>query len=258
MAAKEGKGTMGNALAEVIIVFLAFLLWIKYLETTWVGPFQLQLVGWDFFAHLMMVVFPLTVTWMAGRPFSQLGLDRSQFSNRHVRRLSLVATAELALIWLLGLLIPHLARGQGLRLVLPPYHFALDLGFSPFASDLLGWVLTLVFTMIFCGVGEEVFFRGYMQGRINQAAGRRFRFLGISFGWGLLVASLLFGLGHGLAYFNPFARPFSFQFEWGSALLTCVEGVILGLLYEHTNGIVAPAIVHATIGFFFGSLAFSG
>jgi membrane protease YdiL (CAAX protease family) len=47
------------------------------------------------------------------------------------------------------------------------------------------------------GFGEQIFFRGYIQSRVDQAFGCPFRLLGFdSFGGGLLVSSLLFGLIH--------------------------------------------------------------
>jgi len=254
---KRGERSAFPALAEVLSVFFAFLLWIKYLETTWVGPLQFKLVGWDFFAHLMMVVFPVAALRLFGRPLSELGFSRDQLRSPQIQRLCLVAVLELALIWAVGFLVPHLARGQSPGLLLPPDHFASRIGISPLFANWIGWGLTIVFTMIFCGVGEEVFFRGYIQGRINRAWGRPFRIRGVSFGWGLILASFLFGLGHGVAFFNPFSRPLAFHFEGTSALITCGEGFIFGLLYEYSNGIVAPAVVHAAIGLFFGSIAFS-
>jgi membrane protease YdiL (CAAX protease family) len=254
---KRGGTSASLALAEVLLVFLAFLLWIKYLETTWVGPLQLKLVGWDFFAHLMMVVFPAAALRLFGRPLSELGLSRDQLRLPQIRRLCLAAVIELALIWTVGSLVPHLARGQSPGLLLPPDHFASRIGISPLLANWIGWGLTVVFMVVFCGVGEEVFFRGYMQGRINRAWGRPFRIRGVSFGWGLILASLLFGLGHGVAFFNPFSRPLAFHFEWTSALITCGEGFLFGVLYEFSNGIAAPAAVHAAIGLFFGSIAFS-
>jgi hypothetical protein len=40
------------------------------------------------------------------------------------------------------------------------------------------------------GFGEEIFFRGYIQSRVDQAFGLPFRLLGFEFGPGLLVSSL--------------------------------------------------------------------
>src|SRR5262249_14367030 len=51
------------------------------------------------------------------------------------------------------------------------------------------------------GGGEELFFRGYAQARLDEAFGRPWRWAGGAFGPGLPLAALLFGLVHVL---NPF------------------------------------------------------
>jgi hypothetical protein len=266
-AKREGVGEVSGqeaerdsgvaAVGEVLWVFGAFLLFIKYLETTWFGVAQLNLVGWDFFAHLMMMAFPLAVTFMGQRRLADLGITRAQFFDSEVRRISRIAVAELALIWLAFALVPHLFKGQRPMLLLPPYHFGVMLGLPLLESNLLGRLITVIFTVVFCGLGEEVLFRGYIQGRLNRALGRPFRLLGVDFGWGLVIASALFGLGHGFAFFNPFVgNILVFRPDFLAAAVTGVEGFILGLIFERTRGILAPAIVHGAIGLFFSAIVF--
>ncbi|HUT53832.1 MAG TPA: CPBP family intramembrane glutamic endopeptidase [bacterium] len=245
------------ALAEVMALFSAFLLFIKYLETTWFGTVQLYLVGWDYFAHLMMLAFPLALTALMRRPLSDLGLGRAQLCDPEARRISRVAAAELTAIWILFSLVPHLYEGKRLALLLPPFHFGERLGLTRHDTNLIGWLDTVVFTVVFCGVGEEVLFRGYIQGRLNRALGRPFKIAGVGFGWGLIIASLIFGLGHGFAYYNPFVdRLRDFCPNIGEALVTGLEGFILGLIYERTGGIMAPAVIHGVIGLFFSAMIF--
>lgn len=248
-----------KAFGEALIVFVAFLLWIKYLETTWVGPVQLHLVGWDFFAHLMMVAFPLIALKITGRPWSDLGLTCNNWRNPEVRKITRIAVAELSIIWACCLLVPHLIGGQRPHLLLPPENFAETLDLPPRVIKYIGWGLTVIFTTIFCGLGEEIFFRGYIQGRINRALPRPFCLLGVNFGWGLIFASILFGLGHGIAFFNPFGPESSaFYPAWGEVAVTFAEGLVFGLLYERTGGIVASAALHGFIGLFFGAMVFHG
>jgi membrane protease YdiL (CAAX protease family) len=54
----------------------------------------------------------------------------------------------------------------------------------------------LFLQLLVIGLSEEVFFRGYLQTRLDQTFGRPFRFLGASWGAGLPLAALLFGLCH--------------------------------------------------------------
>jgi membrane protease YdiL (CAAX protease family) len=245
------------ALVEVISFFMLFFLLIKYLSLTSFGVAQLKFVGWDFFAHTMMVVMPLLALKLGKRPLSEIGISRDHINDPEVRRISRVVFFEIGLIWCVALLIPHLLIGSQPHLLLPPSSFATSLNVDWKVAGFIGWALTLFFTMIFCGFGEEVFFRGYIQGRLNKQFGRPFQIFGVSFGWGLIITSLIFGIGHGLSGFNPFSHdPFVFRPEPIAGVATFFEGAILGLLYEKTGGIVAPAALHAAIGLFFGAVVF--
>ncbi len=68
------------------------------------------------------------------------------------------------------------------------------------SRPLLNVLLTVLWLFFAAGFGEEIFFRGYIQSRLNQAFGRPFRFMGVDFGIGLILSSLLFGFIHAL---NP-------------------------------------------------------
>ncbi len=72
------------------------------------------------------------------------------------------------------------------------------------------------------GIGEELLFRGLIQGAITSAAGPAI---------GLFTASLLFGLAHAIT---------------GTyAVLAAAVGVYLGLLGLLTGGVWVPIVVHA-------------
>ena len=57
-----------------------------------------------------------------------------------------------------------------------------------------GWAYLLVMP----GLAEELLFRGLYQSLLNSALGRRWRFGGAEFGWGLLITSVLFAGANGL------------------------------------------------------------
>ena len=139
-------------------------------------------------------------------------------------------------------------------LLLPPHFFAQGWGLG---GNYIGWLLTIIFSMVFCGVGEEVLFRGYIQGQLNRALGRPFRFRGVSFGPALFIAAAIFGLGHGINTYNPLSDWTALRMDWGDAAVTATEGLLFGFLYEATGGIAAPAALHAAIGLFFGAIVFS-
>jgi membrane protease YdiL (CAAX protease family) len=241
------------ALGETLALFAVFFMLIKYLETTWVGPLQLQWVGWDFFAHLMMVALPCVLWLVCQRPWGQLGWQRWGRMSPQARQVTWAGPLALALVWLAVLVVVKLMSGSWPAWRLPPEHIGYTLGWSPVVRKVTGVLVTAVFTIVFCGVGEEVLFRGYIQGRLNRAFGRPVIFRGVRVGWGLLVASVLFGLGHALGYYNPLVDA-AFHPNWAAGVATMAQGVIFGLIYEATGGILAPAALHAAIGLLFGTL----
>jgi uncharacterized protein len=89
----------------------------------------------------------------------------------------------------------------------------------------------LVFFGLFVGFGEELFYRGYAQSRLNIAFGKPYTFLGVQVGWGWIIASLLFGLSHlgGGPWY---------------VLWTTFSGLAFGYVFERTRSIVAPGILH--------------
>jgi uncharacterized protein len=95
-----------------------------------------------------------------------------------------------------------------------------------------------VFYFFFVGFGEEILFRGYIQSRLNASFGRPFRLMGVHWGWGLIIASVLFGIMHFINPYNPY------QIWW--AFWTFFSGLLFGLIREKTGSILAPAIVHGT------------
>jgi hypothetical protein len=66
-----------------------------------------------------------------------------------------------------------------------------------------GTVVALFTQLVAVALPEEFFFRGYLQGRLAEALPPRARFLGVPVGAALLLASVLFALGHFLIDFDP-------------------------------------------------------
>jgi uncharacterized protein len=103
-------------------------------------------------------------------------------------------------------------------------------------------LLRVLWLFLGAGFGEEVFFRGYIQSRVNQAFGRPWRILGLQFGVGLIVSSLLFGLIHALNTVDYFSRRFEFAWLWWGT--NFVSGLFFGCLREKTGSILPGAIIH--------------
>lgn len=110
-----------------------------------------------------------------------------------------------------------------------------------------------VFFMVFVGLIEEAFFRGYVQSRLNEAFEKRWQnFLikdwKVNYGTGLLLASALFALLHIVNYWNPLA----FKWEPTSWMPLHIAfcffgGLILGILREASGDVYVPASVHGSI-----------
>lgn len=110
-------------------------------------------------------------------------------------------------------------------------------GFSPGANqavlegegDPTYFLLMIFVSLLFVGPAEELLFRGAVQGRLRES-------------WGvwpaILLASLLFGLIH------IFAVPGSLGDQLPYALVATLLGIPLGYLYEYTQNILVPSVIH--------------
>lgn len=93
-------------------------------------------------------------------------------------------------------------------------------------------------------IAEEIFFRGYAQGRLNEAFGRPWRLFGTKLGPGLFIAAALFGSIHALNTLDYFRGEGHIAWWWG---LSAGATLFYGFLRERTGGIEAGAVLHAFI-----------
>ena len=98
--------------------------------------------------------------------------------------------------------------------------------------------LTLVLMLITAGVTEEVFFRGFLQTRVQSLTGSA---------WiAIAVVTIAFSLYHlPYAYFNPRWPSFG---DWGAAWIAAFSngvpgGIILGALYHKSQNNLIPCII---------------
>jgi membrane protease YdiL (CAAX protease family) len=106
----------------------------------------------------------------------------------------------------------------------------------------LNALLTVLWLFLGAGFGEEMFFRGYVQSRVDQAFGRPFRFMRADFGAGLFVSALLFGFIHVLNTVDYFGGRWDFAWWWW--LPNFVTGLLYGCLREKTGSILAGGVYH--------------
>ena len=86
--------------------------------------------------------------------------------------------------------------------------------------------------------------KSQIQSRINEGYGRPWNFFGVSFGPGLLIVSLLFGLSHIIQFgvFNPFLGQYDIN-PW-MGLQASLGGFFYGLIREKSESIVSSGIAH--------------
>jgi uncharacterized protein len=92
------------------------------------------------------------------------------------------------------------------------------------------------------GFGEEIFFRGYVQSRLNQAFGRPWQFVRVRFGVGLIASALLFGFIHALNTVEYFEGRYDFAWLWTGT--NFIAGLFFGCLRDRTESVAPGAIIH--------------
>ena len=88
--------------------------------------------------------------------------------------------------------------------------------------------------LVVIALPEELFFRGYVQGRLEDVLPPTRTFAGARIGWAWLIAAALFGLGHFLVTFEP------------QMLTRFFPGLVFGWMFARTRSILAGTIFHAT------------
>jgi membrane protease YdiL (CAAX protease family) len=90
---------------------------------------------------------------------------------------------------------------------------------------------------------EEAFYRGYLLTALDDVWRPTRRVFGAPVGWGLIVSSAVFALGHLLTEFNP------------SRLAVFFPALVFGWLRARTGGIGAAVLFHAFCNLFASYLA---
>lgn len=103
-------------------------------------------------------------------------------------------------------------------------------------DEVLGQVLVIA-------LPEEAFFRGYLQSELDRCFPPRLRVLGAKVGFGLVLSSCLFALGHGLTEPHP------------ERLAVFFPALVFGWLRARTGGIGAGVLFHALCNLLTATLA---
>jgi membrane protease YdiL (CAAX protease family) len=95
------------------------------------------------------------------------------------------------------------------------------------------WLYMFVGQLILVAVPEEWFYRGYLQQRFDDALGTKWRLWGAELGWGWIVSSGLFALGH--LVLDP--RP--------ERLAVFFPSLLFGWMKARTGSVLAASLFHA-------------
>jgi membrane protease YdiL (CAAX protease family) len=261
---KDSSGKIG-AVVEVLVVFSATMLLMGGIIVSPLERAEISLWGRPFLVNAVEAAVPLAVLLLTRRrladyglvvrplgyhlkvvgtcaiPVALAGTSSMFFDPRRWDGALPLTGVSLALLFCLAWLLrdkpdPVRAIGTGSMLaLLPATQLARDLPVGKALS-------AFVFFLFFVGPAEEILFRGYIQSRLNQAFGKPFRFLGVTWGWGLLGASALFGLMHVLNLGGLNHAGWQLQPAYG--VWTFVGGCVFGLVREKTGSVLAPAILH--------------
>lgn len=87
--------------------------------------------------------------------------------------------------------------------------------------------------LFFVAIPEEMFYRGYLQSRLDEVFPPRWRVLGAQLGPSLLITSLIFAFGHSIVVVQ----------WWHFAIF--FPSLVFGWLRSRTGGVVAGAVFHA-------------
>jgi membrane protease YdiL (CAAX protease family) len=87
--------------------------------------------------------------------------------------------------------------------------------------------------LVVVALPEELFFRGYVQGRLEEALPPTRTLFGAPIGWAWILAAALFGLGHFLVTFEP------------QMLTRFFPGLVFGWMFARTRSILPGTLFHA-------------
>jgi membrane protease YdiL (CAAX protease family) len=229
------------------MVMISFTLAVLLLRRRNFEDYGLTLRGWRYHLNVGLLWGVLIV--LAAGVVVQFGLVH--FDPLHPPDLTRAVVFSCGEVVLTFLLLVFLMRERCLVRRVPPVVSLLvlvGLVALPVVLAVLfhrGVVHTLLRVLwLFCGAGfgEEIFFRGYIQSRLNQSFGRPWRVLRLQFGAGLLISSLLFGFIHVLNTVDYFSGQFDFAWLWwGTNFCT---GLFFGCLRERTGSVLPGAIIH--------------
>ena len=97
----------------------------------------------------------------------------------------------------------------------------------------------IAFQLTMPGIEEEPFYRGILLFALDRAFTARWRFLGVEWGWGAVLACFLFGMAHAFGFSDG-----SFSFDLITMVLTAIPSFIAVWLRLKTGSLLVPILLH--------------
>lgn len=88
--------------------------------------------------------------------------------------------------------------------------------------------------LFFVAIPEELFYRGYIQTRLDEVYRPQWNILGAKLGWGWIITCVVFAIGHSLV-----------EFQWWHVFIF-FPSLVFGWMRARSGGIMAGAFFHAT------------
>ncbi len=235
LALALGAGPASSAITQFLVLTLAPVFWILLRRhdpadfglrfKTPGSAFRLAFRAYSIVGPACMV-FPL-IGWVGSSPNQWLGSIMA----------STVFLAAVPLVARVTRFLPTDGSkgGNARSLVVLVAVAAVAAAVSAATATSVPIISRLLYFAIVVGISEEIAFRGLLQSLLNRAFGRPWQWRGVSFGPGLVIAALLFGLAHTIV---------GSGFRLQAALFTTILGLTLGYIREKDGSVLAPAILH--------------
>lgn len=271
----------GRSIVEVFLVFIFMRIFSFWFKTTEFLTWELDTLGWTYTGGFLLIGIPILILLVTKRKFEVYGVTlkkwrealdiglvyalvsgaiisgvgfmylwMSSISYTGMRGAVILAGCEIVVLFLILKILcrrekndPGVPPNPVPNVVVLLILLLLPIFVGIYANRLTHVVVsTVVWQFIFSGFGEEIMYRGYYQSRINEEFGRPFSFMGVNFGIGVIISSLLFAFAHVLNPFSPFEGNYELAWWWG--LFTFFGGLTLGLVREKTGSIIPCGIAH--------------
>lgn len=254
-----------KAILEVVVVFSLTLFLVALAGLSPIGEWVRQVTRRAFFEYFVMIVTPLIILLLSRRNLASFGISLRNIRYHLDMTLAafvpmavaisfsgvvnyqlwwgalIMAGLQIALLFILGRLLKRKPTRNESGIVITAVLLTTYSGANGEVT-IGNAVSALIFYVFFLGLGEELLFRGYIQSRLNESFGKPFQFFGVSWGWGIIITSFLFGLMHLINLGSLIDGNWQLTPWWG--FWTFFAGLVNGFLREKTGSIVAPTILH--------------